>query len=248
MLYLELGVLALSDSDYNTAIEYFTKGIDAQPNFASNYYIAAYIYLSTRKHKVWGLVYAEAEILLAPQNKERTKYMANMMLECLQKSITSEGEGQERSIDVKLVPTREITASNDHDAVLLAFPGVYEGAITNPITKLLAQKAQLTFDIPQLAFIRKGLVETYFSVTDNLYGSSMYLLEYQRQIIDAGHWEAYNYFIFGSCYPDEYKQWSAAHGDKLSAFFRWYNEHPFRLGDGRSVSATKYTGHTDPSP
>lgn len=233
-LYLELGNLSLMDSDYQKALEYYNKGIVVQPDFASNYYRAARLYLSSENGKVWGLVYAESAILLAPSNESRHEDMAAMMIDCLKRSITI-NLGDSTKLSVKLVPDRGITIDKESGKVYLAFPGIYEGAMSKPLMKLLAGKIPLVFDIPQLIDIRRGAVESYFSVTDNIYGNSMYLLEFQKKVIEAGHWDAYNYFLFMPCYPDEFETWYASHRADLEAFIDWFNNAPYRLGDGRSV-------------
>lgn len=136
---------------------------------------------------------------------------------------------------MKLVPDRGITIGKGSGEVYLAFPGVYEGAMSKPLMKLLAGKIPLVLDIPQLIDIRKGAVEIYFSVTDNMYGNSMYLLVFQKKVIDAGHWDAYNYFLFMPCYPEEFETWYASNSAAFDAFADWFNNAPYRLGDGRSV-------------
>ena len=125
---------------------------------------------------------------------------------------------------------------DDDGKLYLDFRSVYEGTLVKPLTGLLSGKALFTCNISQLIDIRKGQIESYYSDTDNLYGNSMYLFEFQKQIIDAGLWDAYNYFLFGLCYPDELNEWMAVHRREFEAFTEWFSKNPFRLGDGRSVN------------
>lgn len=233
-LYTELGNLYLMDKEYNTALDYYNRGIIAQPNFASNYYRAASLFFSSVESKVWGLVYAETAILLAPNNDSRQKDMAGMMVDCLKENIHISFEGNPE-LSVNLVPNRGITIDQSKDVVYLAFPGVYEGAISQPLNMMLMENTPFTCTIPQLAYIRKGLVDTYFSVTGDLYGESMYLLEFQKQVIDAGYWDAYNYFLFMLTFPEEFADWYASNSGEFKAFVDWFNNAPYSLGDGRSV-------------
>ncbi len=46
-LYLELGNIYLNDGQYNKALEFYNKGILAQPDFASNYYRASKLYMAS---------------------------------------------------------------------------------------------------------------------------------------------------------------------------------------------------------
>lgn len=233
-LYAELGNVYLSEEEYNKALEEYNHGIMVQPNFSSNYYRAAMLYLSSVESKVWGLIYAETAILLAPNNDSRQKDMSGMIVDCLKENIHMSFEG-DPELKVALVPSRNITIDKEKDVVHLGFPGIYEGAISQPLNSMFMDSIPFECTLPQLIYIRKGLVEAYFSATDNLYGKSMYLLEFQKKIIDAGHWDAYNYFLFMFSFPEEFAGWLEANKDAFEAFIEWFNNDPFTLGEGRSV-------------
>lgn len=234
LLNLELGNVALLEEDYDTALKYYNSGIIAQPDFASSYYRAASLYLMSKNMKVWGLVYGESAILLAPKAADRRKDMAQMIVDCLKKSINLSYEG-EGMLHVSLVPSGATALSVIDNKAYQTFPGIYEIAIAKQLIETYSKKEEFTCDIPQLISIRKGLVEIYFSDFHNLYGDSMYLLEFQKQVIDAGHWEAYNYYIFGPHFPEEYGTYISTHRREFEAFAKWYNKSPYSLGDGRSV-------------
>src|SRR6056297_1495073 len=57
-LYLELGIVERAKENYNKALFYWEKGIEADPFHASNYYWASK-YFSATKGKVWSLLYGE---------------------------------------------------------------------------------------------------------------------------------------------------------------------------------------------
>lgn len=234
LLYLELGNIYLNKKEYDNALENYNRGIMVQPDFASNYYRAATLYMSSSNMLVWGLVYGESAILLAPSKVDRHEELARMMIDCLKENVHFNYDGETR-LKMTLVPSRGMTLDKSSQTVYLAFPGIYEGAIVQPLKKMFDEKIQFTCDLKQLIEIRKGLVETYFSVTDNLYGNSMYLLEFQKQVIDAGHWDAYNYYLFGVCYPEEFERWISSNRRAFEGFADWYNKSPYTLGNGRSV-------------
>ncbi|MDE6383899.1 MAG: hypothetical protein K2K79_06075 [Paramuribaculum sp.] len=244
-LNMEIGNLYYLDKDYNKALEYYNLGIVAEPNFASNYYRAAMLYLCTDVAKVWGLVYAESAILLAPSNESRHQELAETMMDCLKESITMSFDGESR-LSVKLVPGQDIKIDDKSKTVYLGFPGIYEAAIMKPLMKMQLKKIPFTANIQQLIDLRRGAVENYYSATGNLFGSSMYLLEFQKKIIDAGHWDAYNYFLFMPSNPEEFGEWYESHSDELNAFIDWYNNDPYILGDGRSVDIMQIYNHYRP--
>lgn len=236
-LYSELGMVYNRKAEYSEALEFYNRGILVDPDFATNYYRAANLCLMSENAKVWGLVYAETEILLAPSNEARHKEMAEKIVDCYKESISIKEENDSMTgLSVNLTPGREISIDTAKQVVYLGFPGIYEGAVGKSLWKFLHEKTPFTGSLSQLIEIRKGLVKNYFAITDNLYGNSMYLLEFQKKVIDAGHWDAYNYFLFLQCFPEEFVQWYEVNSDKFDEFVDWYNNDPFTLGDGRSVN------------
>lgn len=229
-LYLELGNLALFDNDYGKALENYSKGIVVQPGFASNYFWAAKIYLASQDAKVWGLVYAESEVLLAPSDESRRKEMAGLMVDCMKESIKVDGDTLQ---SVSLVTATGIDPVSMTARV--TFPLVYETTLMLPLMRFSRDKTPIRWTLGQLTEIRKGIVEAYFSEFADYYGDSMYLLEYQKKIIDAGHWDAYNCFLFMDSFPDESEEWYSSNSEAMDSFIKWYNAAPFRLGDGRTV-------------
>ncbi len=160
--------------------------------------------------------------------------MAAQIVKCLKEHINLDYEGDPK-LQVDLVPSRNMQLESDSKNVYISFPGVYEGCIMQPLVPMLLNKIPFTCSLQQLIEIRKGQIETYYKVTDNLYQSSMYLFEFQKQIINAGHWDAYNYFLFMDSFPQEFEEWYTTNKDSFNAFVDWYNQAPFTLGDGRSV-------------
>ncbi len=228
-LYLELGNLSLHAQDYAEAIKLYNEGIGVEPNFASNYYRAAQLYLDSEAQKVWGLIYAETAVLLAPNNTDRHYEMAQGIVDCYRRNIAYK-DSTRLALEVDLVPATDITIDPDTKQVFMAFPGVYEMLVLlSARTALL--KAERTWSIHLLIQMRKKLVEFYYSLTGAMYGPAMYLLEFQKQVIDAGHWDAYNYFLFMNTDPESLEAWFNEHEDDFTAFISWYNDNAFFLGD-----------------
>ena len=234
-LYLECGTLCFMAKEYDKALALYNKGIEVEPNFASNYYRSSVLYFSAQNGVPWGEVYAESAILLAPNNDERHRELADMMVSALRDNITYT-RGDSTVLKVSLATARNLKIDADNN-VYIEFPGLYEGLMTKALSDNLRKTDSLTFDFPQLIDIRRSMVDSYCNIADTLYGNSMYLFEFQKKVIDAGHWEAYNYYIFMNTDEEQWTRWYQWQGgeEKIKAFVDWYNEEPFRLGDGRSV-------------
>jgi len=49
------------------------------------------------------------------------------------------------------------------------------------------------------------------------------LITYQKKILDAGHWEAYNMWLFRKGNDEEFQAWIEKNEDKFDAFVDWFN-------------------------
>ena len=150
MLYLETGNLDVSAEDYNAALKNFNKGIDVEPNFASNYYRAAELYFASENFRVWGLIYAEAEILLAPSNRARHRDMGQAIKDCFLSAVTIVTEGEKTEAKISLVPSRNMSISTDDSQAAIAFDGIYEACVALGLAPIVAADHKFT------AFFRRG--------------------------------------------------------------------------------------------
>lgn len=55
------------------------------------------------------------------------------------------------------------------------------------------------------------------------------LVRWQERILQAGHFDAYNYWLFRSARPAEYEKWSKAHRKELDAWLAWRSSNAIRL-------------------
>ncbi len=53
------------------------------------------------------------------------------------------------------------------------------------------------------------------------------LIRWQQSVVAAGHFEAYNYWLFQSARPDEFSQWLAQHQTQFQAWLDWQSRNKF---------------------
>lgn len=53
------------------------------------------------------------------------------------------------------------------------------------------------------------------------------LMKYQTEILEAGHWEAYNMWLLRNGNVEEFKAWLADNDEKFKSFSAWYDKHKF---------------------
>jgi hypothetical protein len=59
--------------------------------------------------------------------------------------------------------------------------------------------------------------------------SSSELMGWQESIIAAGHFDAYNYWLFQSARPDEFNQWAKEHQAQYQAWLDWLAKNKFMV-------------------
>lgn len=244
-LWLELGNLNHLEGKYIEALNDYNAGIEASPGFASNYYRGAILYLSSTM-PVCGLTYAETAILLAPTDTGRHRDLALLMDDCYRKNITVQLTPEGEKINVTLATTHQIVKAPGNDSIYLPFPTVYEICMLRGAMEMASTGEVFVGSIPQLAKLRRAAVEAYFANGRNLFGNSMYLLEYQKKVIDAGHWDAYNYFLFSATDQADTAAWLADNEEKFRDFAHWYSHNPLTLDKQHTVGFNTILDNTTP--
>ena len=78
--------------------------------------------------------------------------------------------------------------------------------------------------------VRTNFRENYYA-NDNHVEHPNALFEYQKTIQEAGHFEAYNYWLLSQGAADEFGVWKEANEDAWTAFIDWFGPNPIELDD-----------------
>ena len=57
------------------------------------------------------------------------------------------------------------------------------------------------------------------------------LMDYQRQVKEAGMMRPYNYWVLSQGFPDEFRQWRDEHTVQWQDFIAWFAAHPMSVPD-----------------
>lgn len=207
LIYCELGIMSLKENDYNSALDYFEKGIAVEPDYSPNYYRAAQLLMGSNQ-RAWGMIYAETMALM-PSREGRKEEVMKMMTDVINEKITHRGD----TVHIAFNKVNVVDTYAD------AIAGLYEVGYYKAAT---IKKQSDRFSIKELIEMRSGLME----VAQTLDGV-VYLLDYLCKVNDAGHWEAYNYWLFYEVNPEEANAWYEENSNKIDAFASWYEENPF---------------------
>ena len=87
--------------------------------------------------------------------------------------------------------------------------------------------------------IRTTFIENYYQMEYNkTYPNELY--KYQKEIIYAGHFEAYNHWILMKGDEDEFDLWYSENKDKYEKFINWFTDHKLELNDEKKFYKNQY--------
>ncbi|MDD2488494.1 MAG: tetratricopeptide repeat protein [Bacteroidales bacterium] len=237
-MYLETGNVYFNQKNYTAAIQWYEKGIDADPDFPSNYFRAAHLYLNS-DFEVWGLIYGEIFMHIENSTK-RTEAMSKMLFDAYKSQISFNDTSIEVSFYKNVININYNPDNDDPNALLEAMleakkkgddmknrswgTGVFEKILS---LSLIGEKE---ISLASLNRIRSKFVDIYFEEKQNE-KYPIVLFDFQKKIKDAGHLEAYNYWLLSYGNIEEFNAWLKDNKDRFDAFVGWINENAIVLKD-----------------
>lgn len=215
-LHFERGNVDAAKKDYLAALVHYEKGILVEPTYPDNYYWASRIYFLTNE-EIWGMFYAEIFRNLE-SNSSRSDEISKRMYEIYRREIQ--------------FPTDSTCAVSFSEAAATYDPKVNSKMPVLPITycalaKQAANDARRV-DLRGLDYIRMYFIMTFIK-TDFYEQYTNPLFEYQKQIQEAGHLEAYNYWLLSQGDMPAFGSWLKSNKEKWDAFVAWFNANPMPL-------------------
>jgi len=205
-----MGELSRMKGDLAAASNYFRRGIELDPGYIDNYYYASLYYCDMESY-LFALMSGEIYCLSQPASENYSqlgRLLANINGACFRSLAESpETKIDSESLFVKLV--------RDYKMDENLYKKLTDDGGSEKIHNLTSVRAAL------LEYSLKRL-----SDVDKLPA----LMQFQKKILDAGHWEAYNMWLFYPGGTDEFERWLVTHRDTFSAFADWFNQNAYQLG------------------
>ncbi len=213
-LYLELGNMKATEGDFRNAILLYEEGISRQPEFASNYYRAAMLFFDSTE-EVWGMAYGELFMLIERTDSDRLRDMSKRLYETYQANISfKRGETPQVDFDT------DVIRYSDSPSRPNLYPAIY---------RELMQKAcigERHCDLASLYRIRNRF-HTLFE--QEAYSFENILSAYHGNIIEAGHFEAFTYWLLGYGNTAQAAAWIKENKSKWTAFLQWYDNNQIEI-------------------
>lgn len=201
MLYNEYGEMLWTKQDY-TAIKYWEKGIEVDPNFSGNYYNAAKHYYMSYD-KVWSIVYGEIFVNLESYSK-RTAEIKNLLLDGYKKLFSE---------------PNLLNKQDDKNPFVATFLNV-----------MAKEAAQVPPGITpeNLTLLRSRFILEWFENQAEKF--PFRLFDYQRQLLKEGMFDAYNQWIFGAAQNlAAFQNWTTTHSAAYNQFTGFQKGRVFKL-------------------
>jgi Tfp pilus assembly protein PilF len=223
LLYSDLGVVLLRTGDAAHAMQSFHEGMRAEPSWPSNYLNSAKVNANAAER---GLALMEGELFRvlepgSPRSDDMAIMMARMYREGVQVSKSKTGQ---TVILVSLTQTAGVSPEGEVSPAMQFQLGF--GALL-----LLAH--QQGFSLKTLHRARQVFIENVLTVSayENMRKSPLFRLH--RALIDAGHFDAYDYWLLGPAFPDEANAWTRGHEAQMEAFAKFMAKYPLFAKESR---------------
>lgn len=224
LLYVEQGTIAQNEKDYDKAVEMFEKAIEVQPEQPSAYYNLARLFAMSTE-PFWAIMYAEAARLLSMNYDfylDRSDEMSSLLYDLYKENIHFTTQGDSTIVHTTLTKMNTIEFSQDTSTMVLPLPIAFENGM------LFGLAGEKEFTLQSLINARGRFIDELYKALNGYYDVS--ILDFQRQVRQSGHWQAYNMFLMCEGDSEAYKNWfktdSTAEA-QTDAFAKWYQDHPF---------------------
>lgn len=231
MIYLEKGNVYWGKKEFGKALPFYEKGIEVDPKFPSNYYRATRIYCGTTE-EVWGMIYGEIFMNLE-RNSKRTAEISKLLFDTYKSEIKFINDTS-FSVSFSKTAYMNINGLTDPSKMKLPFGiGIYEPILMKSI---LFTKA---ININSLHTIRSVFVDNYFkNGLDKTYPNVLF--NYQKQVKEAGHIEAYNHWILMKGDEDGFDKWQSVNKDKWDSFVKWFGNNGLNINAANKFYSGQY--------
>jgi hypothetical protein len=162
--------------------------------------------------RVWAVIYGEVFCNLS-SDADRRNGIGSLVYQLYDKSLSSKGG----NLSVNLTENAQVPQGQP------PFESQFELAFLMGATPFANSLTPLS--IQKLTEIRKNQLSLW---TEKKLPPNE-LIRWLQAIIAAGHFEAYNYWLFQSARPDEFLQWTKEHQTQYQAWSDWQAKNTFSV-------------------
>jgi tetratricopeptide (TPR) repeat protein len=205
-LYFELGNYYTSIAQGEKALSTWIDGIHADPTLQHNYFEAAYAYMHTYE-PLWAMVYAEVFLNYESQTV-RANDARQVLIDAYKKFFFN--------TSVQRLQIEPGSATNFIDAV------------NDTYARLSGLLADGGINLENLVVLRTRFIMDWKKYYAQKFPFALF--DYLDKMIAEGHYEAYNYTLFGSKLDEaNYQKWQKVNFTILNAYQLWKKNNPLKM-------------------
>jgi hypothetical protein len=167
------------------------------------------------------------------RNSKRTAEISKLLFDTYKSEIQFTSD---TSFSVSFSKNATISISNPADLSKIKLPfgvAVYEPTLMFSIPEVKS------LDLNSLNHLRSNFIDLYFkNGHDKNYPNPLF--NYQKQMKDAGHLEAYNYWILMKGDEEGFENWHSANKEKWDSFINWFTENGLKVDNTNKFHSGQY--------
>lgn len=219
LLHSELGTTLVNQGKQADALALYEKSTEVDPGFAPSYMHLAEIYATTRSRGL-TLLHGETFRVLEPSSG-RSERIAKLMVQVCDAAVElNKSSAGAISSHVSLAP--DILVSQAGDVAELPIVNQFELVFGPPLTAAHIQGLSLA----TLHGARRAYLDAFKRKSGPEKLAGLVLTRWLRALDDAGHLEAYDYWLFGPADTAAQGAWFAAHAPQLEGMIKYLLNHP----------------------
>lgn len=237
-LYAEMGGMAYRRGNNDAAADWWERGIEKAPNFATNYYWAATLYCHSSE-KLWGLLYAELFMNLEP-NGERNETISRLLYDTYANALQAPTDSTPATVSFSEKAQIYLLLNETETDTVLPFQVLYNLEAQWAMPLPLRDKNLQTLYVFRKNWLARWQTEQHREYQPNL------VFDRQQTIETAQHTEAYNYWLLRKGNPIEFNEWLRQHPYTFKEFIDWFNQNPLQLGPSLQFYRRQYLSKQTP--
>jgi len=215
-LSMESGVIEYTRKNYAAAQEHWITGVSMNPSYPENYYHLAKFYADS-SNRIPAILFSETYLNLT-RNTAQVAEINKLFCTLFTKSIQIMND----STLILLFSDNNSGQSKSNDSV-----EDFCDALNNTMTitgKLLKDK-KMKAGVDAVIKVRETIIKTWFEQKYNL-RFPFSLFNFEKQIIEAGHFNSYSQWLLMKCNVFEFQRWVNENKKKYTDFVDWYKKNP----------------------
>lgn len=218
-LHYELGAAAFIDGNRKEAVDYWLKGTQVEPAFATNYYWLCKAH-ADRPDKIWAVLYGEI-FLMAERATYRTREISKLLFDTWNNALAI----GDTTDPINLCSDALLNQPDPRDASAMNFPTAFEYNVAVSAQYLPApgQGRIPRLSIAQLVSLRARFIRSW-AKAGYLEKYPNDLLQWQNTVLEGGWINEYFWWLYSWGDKQEMNDYFVRNEQRYDTFLAWFGE------------------------